>query len=145
MIQRHTTAKWRVRVPRSEDFQAAQELFLSQALTGIFSDPVLAGAIAFRGGKALYMLFLTPPARRSGDICLIQLKPEPPGPKLTGFEMRLISGWAERRECSRCAKRSLAAGFVRGRAAGPAAPVIWPNIRRRLWSIKTPPRQRRMA
>ena len=37
----------------------------------MYSDPVLADALAFRGGTALYKLYLTPPARYSEDIGLV--------------------------------------------------------------------------
>ena len=43
----------------------------------MFSDPVLAEALAFRGGTALYKLYLPPPARYSEDIDLVQVEPGP--------------------------------------------------------------------
>ena len=46
----------------------------------IFSEPSLAEALAFRGGTALYKLYLTPPARYSEDIDLVQVAPGPVGP-----------------------------------------------------------------
>ena len=50
---------------RKEGFHAEQHLVISSALVEMFSDPVLATALAFRGGTALYKLYLTPPARYS--------------------------------------------------------------------------------
>ncbi len=67
MIPRDYITQWRDRAPWSEDFQVEQDLIISRALIEMFSDPVLAGALAFRGGTALYKLYLTPPARYSED------------------------------------------------------------------------------
>ena len=63
MIPRDYITQWRAQVSWNEDFQVEQDLVISRALVDIFSDPVLAGAPAFRGGTALYKLYLTPPAR----------------------------------------------------------------------------------
>ena len=72
MIPRDYITQWRERAPWSEDFQVEQDLIISRALVAVFSDPVLAEVLAFRGGTALYKLYLTPPARYSEDIGLIQ-------------------------------------------------------------------------
>ncbi len=80
MIPRDYITEWRERAPWTEDFQVEQDLVISRALIEMFSDPVLAGALAFRGGTALYKLYLMPPARYSEDIDLVQVKPGPAGP-----------------------------------------------------------------
>ena len=80
MIPRDYITQWRAQAPWNEDFQVEQDLVISRALVEIFSDPVLAGALAFRGGTALYKLYLTPPARYSEDIDLVQVEPGPAGP-----------------------------------------------------------------
>lgn len=80
MIPRDYVNEWRERAPWNEDFQVEQDLVISRAMVEIFSDPVLAGALAFRGGTALYKLYLTPPARYSEDIDLVQVEPGPAGP-----------------------------------------------------------------
>ena len=80
MIPRDYISEWRERAPWSEDFQVEQDLVISRALVGVYSDPVLAQALAFRGGTALYKLYLTPPARYSEDIDLVQVEPGPAGP-----------------------------------------------------------------
>ena len=80
MIPRDYITQWRGRAPWSEDFQVEQDLIISRALVEIFSDRVLAGAVALRGGTALYKLYLTPPARYSEDIDLVQVRPGPAGP-----------------------------------------------------------------
>ena len=59
MIPRDYITEWRARAPWIEDFQVEQDLVISRALAGIFSDPVLAGALAFRGGSAVYKLYRT--------------------------------------------------------------------------------------
>ena len=84
MIPRDYITQWRERAPWSEDFQVEQDLIISRALVEMFSDPVLAGALAFRGGTALYKLYLTPPARYSEDIDLVQVAPGPAGPLIDG-------------------------------------------------------------
>ena len=89
MIPRDYITQWREQAPWSEDFQVEQDLVISRALVEIFSDPVLAGALAFRGGTALYKLYLTPPARYSEDIDLVQVRPEPAGPIMDGLRNAL--------------------------------------------------------
>ncbi len=89
MIPRDYITQWRERAPWSEDFQVEQDLVISRALVAIFSDPVLAGALAFRGGTALYKLYLTPPARYSEDIDLVQIEPGPAGPLMDGLRNAL--------------------------------------------------------
>ena len=78
MIPRDYISEWRERAPWSEDFQIEQDLVISRTLVAVYSDPVLARALAFRGGTALYKLYLTPPARYSEDIDLVQMEPGPP-------------------------------------------------------------------
>ena len=51
----------------------------------MFSDPVLAGTLAFRGSTALYKLYLTPPARYSEGIDLVQFEPSAAGPLMIGL------------------------------------------------------------
>ncbi len=80
MIPRDYINEWRERAPWNEDFQVEQDRVISRAMVKIFSDPVLAESLAFRGGTALYKLYLTPPARYSEDIDLVQVEPGPAGP-----------------------------------------------------------------
>lgn len=80
MIPRDYINEWRERAPWNEDFQVEQDLVISRALVEIFSDPVLAESLAFRGGTALYKLYLTPPVRYSEDIDLVQVESGPAGP-----------------------------------------------------------------
>ena len=75
MIPRDYITQWREWAPWNEEFQVEQDLVISRALVEIFSEPVLARALAFRGGTALYKLYLKPPARYSEDIALVQVEP----------------------------------------------------------------------
>ena len=77
MIPRDYITEWRARAPWIDEFQIEQDLVISRALVVIFSEPSLAEALAFRGGTALYKLYLTPPARYSEDIDLVQVAPGP--------------------------------------------------------------------
>ena len=52
-------------------------------------DPVLAGALAFGGGTALYKLYLTTPVRCSEDIDLVQVEPGPAGQMMGGLRNAL--------------------------------------------------------
>ena len=68
MIPRDYVTAWRATAPWIEDSQVEQDLVISRALVEMFSHPVLARSLAFRGGTALYRLYLTPAARYSEDI-----------------------------------------------------------------------------
>lgn len=70
----HTTAPWQTWV------QVEQDLVICRAVVEIFSHPLLAESLAFRGGTALHKLHLAPPARYSEDIDLVQVRPGPIGP-----------------------------------------------------------------
>ena len=79
MIPLDYITAWRARVPWVQDFQVEQDLVISRALVHIFSHPALAEGLAFRGGTALYKLYLRP-ARYSEDIDLVQVRAEASGP-----------------------------------------------------------------
>ena len=85
MISRDYITEWREWAPWSEDFQVEQDLIISRALVEIFSHPVLASALALRGGTALYKLYVTPPARYSEDIDLVQVHPGSAGPVMAAL------------------------------------------------------------
>lgn len=80
MIPRDYITEWRSKAPWVQDIQIEQDLVICRALVEIFSNPVLAEALAFRGGTALYKLYLKPAARYSEDIDLVQMRAEPAGP-----------------------------------------------------------------
>ncbi|MCY4226694.1 MAG: nucleotidyl transferase AbiEii/AbiGii toxin family protein [Gammaproteobacteria bacterium] len=89
MIPLDYITEWRTQAPWSENFQVEQDLVISRALVEIFSAPVLAGSLAFRGGTALHKLYLTPPARYSEDIDLVQIEPGPAGPMMDALRNAL--------------------------------------------------------
>lgn len=80
MIPRDYITEWRTEAPWVQDAQVEQDLVISRALVEIFSNPLLAESLAFRGGTALYKLHIKPAARYSEDIDLVQIKAEPAGP-----------------------------------------------------------------
>lgn len=85
MIPRDYITEWRTHVPWVQDLQVEQNLVISRALVEIFSNPILSEALAFRGGTALYKLYLKPPARYSEDIDLVQVRGEPSGPVMSAL------------------------------------------------------------
>lgn len=74
MIPRDFITEWRSEAPWIDDRQVEQDLVISRALVDIFSDDLLRRQLAFRGGTALYKLFLKPAARYSEDIDLVQIE-----------------------------------------------------------------------
>ncbi len=85
MIPRDYITEWRSEAPWVQDIQVEQDLVICRALVEIFSNPVLAEALAFRGGTALYKLYLKPAARYSEDIDLVQMRTEPAGPVMNAL------------------------------------------------------------
>ncbi len=79
MIPQRFINEWRGRVAWQTDALIEQDLVICRALTEIYSHPVLAERIAFRGGTALHKLFLLGENRYSEDIDLVQIQPEPIG------------------------------------------------------------------
>ena len=74
MIPRDYITEWRANAPWVQDFQVEQDLVICRALVNIFRHPLLRDTLAFRGGTALYKLYLKPAARYSEDIDLVQMK-----------------------------------------------------------------------
>ncbi len=91
MIPRAHITAWRTHAPWSTDAQVEQDLVISRAIVEVFSEPMLAENLAFRGGTALHKLHLTPPARYSEDIDLVQVKAGPIGEIMTALRSRLDS------------------------------------------------------
>lgn len=92
MIPRDYITEWRSEAPWVRDYQVEQDLVISRALVEIFSHSLLRGALAFRGGTALYKLHLKPPARYSEDIDLVQTKAEPAGPMMDALH-EVLNPW----------------------------------------------------
>ncbi|MGN6394833.1 MAG: nucleotidyl transferase AbiEii/AbiGii toxin family protein [Mucilaginibacter sp.] len=80
MIPQAFITAWRKKAPWQEDFQVEQDLVIERALMAIYSDEYLKERLAFRGGTALHKLYLSPAARYSEDIDLVQITAEPFGP-----------------------------------------------------------------
>jgi len=83
--------EWTQVAPWPDSAQVEQDLIICRALCDIFSDPRLAGKIAFRGGTAIHKLLFPQASRYSEDIDLIQLEPGPIGPIIDGIRAAL--GW----------------------------------------------------
>ncbi len=92
MIPRDYITAWRAEAPWTQDFQVEQDLVISRALVEIFSHPLLAETLAFRGGTALYKLYLRPPPRYSEDIDLVQVRTEPAGAMMNALR-EVLDSW----------------------------------------------------
>ncbi|ACG74564.1 Domain of unknown function DUF1814 [Anaeromyxobacter sp. K] len=79
MIPRDFITEWRAHAPWVADVQVEQDLVICRALVELFSRPLVARSLAFRGGTALYKLHLRPAARYSEDIDLVQIDAGPIG------------------------------------------------------------------
>ena len=77
MIPRAYVTAWRNRAPWPDDDLVEQDLVLSRALVEMFSHPVVAAELAFRGGTALHKLIFESPLRYSEDIELVQVQAGP--------------------------------------------------------------------
>jgi len=79
MIPEQAIVEWRRQAPWSANSMVEQDLVISRALVEMFSTPELAESLSFRGGTALYKIYLNPAARYSEDIDLVQTFAEPIG------------------------------------------------------------------
>lgn len=75
MIPKDFITEWREHAPWVLDRQVEQDLVISRALLELYSRAPIADGLAFRGGTALYKLHVTPAARYSEDIDLVQIHP----------------------------------------------------------------------
>lgn len=80
---------WRQHAPWQRDDYVEQDLVISRALVELFDAPTIASQVAFRGGTALHKLHLSPAARYSEDIDLVQTTSEPIGPLVDAIRERL--------------------------------------------------------
>ena len=90
MIPRAYIDAWRTRAPWQQDAQVEQDLVISRVLVEIFSNEFLSEHLTFRGGTALHKLFLSPQARYSEDIDLVQFKPGAAKPMLEAIHDQLL-------------------------------------------------------
>jgi predicted nucleotidyltransferase component of viral defense system len=89
MIPRDFIVEWRAHAPWARDFQVEQDLLISRALVDVFSQPEAQGALAFRGGTAIYKIHARPPARYSEDLDLVQISEGPVGGVLDAIRAAL--------------------------------------------------------
>lgn len=79
MIPQSNIIEWSNIASWQTNEQVEQDLVICRALVQIFNDDYLAGHLAFRGGTALYKLYINPQSRYSEDIDLVQMNAEPIG------------------------------------------------------------------
>lgn len=82
MIPRRYIEEWKATAPWPDNAQIEQDLVIERALIELFSDDLIRESLAFRGGTALHKLYLTPQARYSEDIDLVQISDGPIKPIL---------------------------------------------------------------
>jgi len=75
--------------PWKEIAQVEQDLIIARAIVEIFSDDLLRKSLVFRGGTALHKLYISPQARCSEDIDLVQIDSEPIKQNLPTTSQRL--------------------------------------------------------
>ena len=90
MIPLDYITAWRSHAPWPQLSQVEQDLIISRALVELYSHPLVADNLAFRGGTALFKLHL-PPARYSEDIDLVQIEAGPIGPIMDAVQEKLNS------------------------------------------------------
>lgn len=95
MIPKDFITEWRAHAPWVADRQVEQDLVISRALVELFSRASIANALAFRGGTALHKLHLSPAARYSEDIDLVQTEAGEIGPVLDTIH-EALDGWLGR-------------------------------------------------
>jgi len=88
MISRAFITEWSRFAPWQQMYQVEQDLIISRALVELFNRPLLAESLAFRGGTALFKLYLAA-ARYSEDIDLVQVRPGPMGPIMNTVQEQL--------------------------------------------------------
>jgi len=86
MIPKDYITEWGQTIPWRNRIYLEQDLIISRLLIEIFNHPEISQKLAFRGGTALYKLFLSPPARYSEDIDLVQTVAEPIGNTLSSIK-----------------------------------------------------------
>lgn len=90
MIPKNYITEWGQTTPWENRIYLEQDLIISRLLVEMFNHPEISQKLAFRGGTALYKLFLSPPARYSEDIDLVQTVAEPIG-NLLGTIKKIVN------------------------------------------------------
>jgi predicted nucleotidyltransferase component of viral defense system len=65
MVPQTAILEWQSFAPWSDNSSVEQDLLISRAIVEIFNNDFLKSNLAFRGGTALYKLFLSPAMRYS--------------------------------------------------------------------------------
>ena len=94
MIPVDYITEWRANAPWQQLSQVEQDLIICRVLVELYSHPVIAENLVFRGGTALFKLHL-PPVRYSEDIDLVQKAPGPIGPVMDAAQEKLNSWLGE--------------------------------------------------
>jgi len=74
MIPENFVIAWQEKAPWQNYSQTEQDLVISRAIVEIFSSNLLKEKFLFRGGTALYKLYMTKSARYSEDIDLVMIE-----------------------------------------------------------------------
>jgi len=88
MIPLDYITEWRSHAPWQQISQVEQDMIICRSLVELYSHPVAAANLVFRGGTALFKLHLSP-ARYSEDIDLVQKEPGPIGPVMDAIKEKL--------------------------------------------------------
>jgi len=89
MIPENYLREWKEHAPWKTDSMVEQDLIICRSLVMLFSSPVLAQHLAFRGGTALHKVHLAPASRYSEDIDLVQIVAGPIGPVFDALRVAL--------------------------------------------------------
>lgn len=79
MISRAYIIEWSNVAPWSSPDQVEHDLVLSRAICELYSNPVTAQKLVFRGGTALHKLYFERAGRFSEDLDFVQVQAEPIG------------------------------------------------------------------
>ena len=123
MIAKDYVTAWRTHAPWISDHQVEQDLVVSRALVQIFGVADTRQRLAFRGGTAIHKLYLSPAARYSEDIDLVQVASEPIGDTFDAVRS-VLDPWLGQ------PRRNLRSGRV--------------NLMYRFWSEDQPPKPLRL-
>lgn len=85
MILQRFITQWREQIPWPEPEQIEHDLILSRALCELYSSPIIAENLVFRGGTALHKLFFNQPGRFSEDLDFVQKIAMPIGDTVTAI------------------------------------------------------------
>lgn len=84
ILQRYIT-QWRQHAPWPYLDQIEHDLILSRALCELYTSPIIAETLVFRGGTALHKLFFNKSGRFSEDLDFVQKEVQPIGETVTAI------------------------------------------------------------